>query len=128
MSLLKQKVRAYEQWLIEETIRECGGSLQRTAQVLGICDKTLYIKTRRRVPAAFDERWDDGPLAWAIRRDGDRVELGACWTKEQIEAEAVSQTTVAIALDNAAAVTLQRDINTKLAIDGAIRTASMAAV
>lgn len=115
MNPLEQRVRQFERDLIEETITACGGHKARAAAVLGITPRLLYDKTRRDWQSDPAARWDDPPLAWAVRLEGDRVEVGACWTREEVEADALNASTAAIVLERGAADNLAREMNTTFA-------------
>lgn len=122
---LRQQVRRYEQHLIDEAIQRADGSHAEAARALGfVSAQALYMKTfrlRSRREAFPDECWNDAPLAWVIRRDGDRVTVGACWTRDEIAADADANGTIAMVLEEGAARQLARDINTALAIKPTVR-------
>jgi len=118
ISLLRTRVRAYERRLIAEALQQANGIQSVAAGALGIPPGTLSKKLCRAPWLKYpDECWNDPPLAWAIRRDGDRVALGACWTREEIAAEAkqLGAGTIALVLDEGEARLLVKTIDTLIA-------------
>jgi len=114
-SILFEKVRAYERRLMYEALQATGGHQTKAAHLLGVTRSHFNVKISRARRDFPDQRWDDPPLAWAIRRDRDRVALGACWTREEIAAEAKSQETIALVLDEGEARLLAKAINSMIA-------------
>lgn len=120
MSLLKDQVRIYERRLIDDMIRECRGNMRKVSRALGISHTQLYDKLRYQRSVDLTASWDDEPIAWAIRREGDRVALGACWTREEIAADASDSGTVALVFDHGDALNLVREMNTTIAVRAAL--------
>lgn len=114
----------YERGLLYKALEQCGGHQGKAAKLVGIETSHFGVKLHRDRARYPDPRWNDEPLAWAIRRDGDRVTVGACWTREEIAADVANPTTVAVLRDvgpldegsgRARAEKTAQAINTKLA-------------
>lgn len=122
---LTERVRAFELAEIERALVLCRWNQAQAARRLGIPRTTLASKWGHRdewLPASAD----DEPLAWVVRRNGERVEHGACWTREEIQIEAEHPGTVAFALSRGDALNLLREINTTIAVRAARHLAQSA--
>jgi hypothetical protein len=118
-SILKARVLAFEMQLIEDALRAALGNRTAAARALGIKTDTLNMKLHRHREHYPDPNWDDAPLAWAVRYDGDRTAPTPCWTRAEIEAEAIGASTVAFVLDEGDARRLAREMNTMIAVRAA---------
>lgn len=118
-------MREAERVILEEELRAQGGSFPKAAAALGVSVAAMRQKLRRLrnvsvsadVPTlAYEE---DQPLAFVVRKEGDRYALGACWTKEQIYGDASSASTLAMVGGESLARSIMQRVNTKIGIDAA---------
>jgi len=118
-SWLKRQVMNYEQSLLYKALEKTGGHQGQAAKLVGIEAGHFSVKLHRDRQRYPDPRWNDPPLAWAIRKDSDRVKLAPCWTRSEITADAEHHDTIAFCLDEGEARRLVQTVNTTLAVRAA---------
>lgn len=135
-------MRAFERHAIECAVVDAQGDTKIAARQLGIerCQLQRKMKLLPRFvePPAPEEpppsepiaaapvepppTPSDKPFAWAIRLNGDRMEIGACWTVDELEQEIKSPTTAWLLCQHADALRILRHMNTTLAVRAAVGT------
>ena len=121
MQTLRDQVRVFERQLIERAVIDANGDEKAAARQLGLELWHLKIKRKRPVVEPTQGRTSsEEPFAWALRWNGDRFELGACWTVNELTLEVRSLTTAALYCQHADACHMLREMNTTVAIRAAI--------
>jgi len=101
--------------LLQRALVAAGGNQQQAAAALGLSGANLRKKLWQHYGRFPTERWDDEPLAWVIRYDGDRMAVAPVWTRAEADVEAESLDVVAFVTDEGDARRLVRRMNTTLA-------------
>ncbi len=116
---MKRPLGHFSIGLIQQTICAAGGNKQQAAAALGLSDHNLRKKLWQHYGRFPDARWDDSPLAWAVRHDADRVAVAPLWTRADIEIEAEAWDLIALVSDERDARNMVRTMNTTIAVRAA---------